>query len=291
MNGNLSYRRSFEQSYKDFANPTGGTFVIAHRGIWFDVPENSLPAIRIAMALGVDMVEIDVQKTADGHLILMHDETVDRMTNGKGNVADLTYGEIKQLKLKQSQGENPSLLTNESIPTLEEVMLVVKDKMFVNLDKCWDFREEVYQVLVKTGTVRQALFKSTADLDEVEAFLQTKSDRPEYMHVIQESNEQLLLKPNELFERIRPRAIEFIFEKEECLMTREEILDYFKGKCRIWMNTMWEELCAGHCDEQSFMNPMNGWGWVISKGANMIQTDYSEKVIRFLAGINANTSK
>lgn len=282
MNMNLSFRRSFEQSYEDFVNPIGGIFVIAHRGIWFDAPENSLPAIRASMELGVDMVEIDVQKTADGHLILMHDETVDRMTNGKGEIADITYNEFKQLKLKQSQGEIPSPLTNESIPTLEEAMLLVKDKIFVNLDKCWDYREEVYKVLVKTGTVKQALFKSTAELDEVEAFLQSKSERPEYMHVIQESNEQLLLKPNELFERIRPRAIELIFENEECLMTRQEVLDYFKGKCRIWINTMWGDLCAGHSDQRSFVTPMDGWGWGISKGANMIQTDYSEKLIQYL---------
>ncbi len=58
--------------------------VIAHRGDWRNAPENSILAIEKAVAMGVDIIEIDIQKTRDGQLVLMHDETVDRTTNGKG---------------------------------------------------------------------------------------------------------------------------------------------------------------------------------------------------------------
>ena len=63
--------------------------VISHRGDWRNYPENSIPAIESIIRMGVDMMELDVKMTKDSVLVLMHDKTVDRMTNGKGLVSDL----------------------------------------------------------------------------------------------------------------------------------------------------------------------------------------------------------
>jgi len=62
--------------------------VVAHRGDWRKFPENSIPAIQSCIAMGVDMVEIDLAMTKDSVLILMHDKTLDRTTTGKGKVSD-----------------------------------------------------------------------------------------------------------------------------------------------------------------------------------------------------------
>lgn len=93
--------------------------VTSHRGAGFLEPENTLRAIRRAIDLGADQVEIDVQLTRDGHLILMHDATVERTTNGTGVVADLTLTEIRQLDAGQG----------EHVPTLEEVLTLAKGKI------------------------------------------------------------------------------------------------------------------------------------------------------------------
>lgn len=93
--------------------------VTSHRGAGFLEPENTLRAIRRAIALGADQVEIDVQLTRDGSLVLMHDTTVDRTTNGAGNVADLTLEEIRQLDAGHG----------EQVPTLEEVLLLTDGKI------------------------------------------------------------------------------------------------------------------------------------------------------------------
>lgn len=69
--------------------------VAAHRGDWRYAPENSMAAIENAIKMGVDIVEIDIQKTKDGKLILMHDGTLDRTTTGKGKIADWTLDSIK----------------------------------------------------------------------------------------------------------------------------------------------------------------------------------------------------
>src|SRR5437868_7957496 len=71
--------------------------VIGHRGGRALAPENTLAAFRNAIRLGADYVEIDVRATRDGHLVIMHDSTVDRTTNGSGAVRDLDFATIRSL--------------------------------------------------------------------------------------------------------------------------------------------------------------------------------------------------
>lgn len=115
--------------------------VSAHRGSTSTAPENTLKSIREAARLGYELVEIDVQLTSDNELILMHDATVDRTTNGTGDVKDLTLEQIKSLVVDiDFAGKN----TDESIkiPTFEEaVSLCSRLGLGINIDcskKIWD---------------------------------------------------------------------------------------------------------------------------------------------------------
>ncbi|WP_433664791.1 glycerophosphodiester phosphodiesterase [Nocardia sp. CA-128927] len=93
--------------------------VIAHRGLASGLPENTLAAFRGAIALGVDAIEIDLRVTADGHVVVMHDDTVDRTTDGHGRVADLTLAEIKTLDAGRYAGP---AFGGERVPTYGEVL-------------------------------------------------------------------------------------------------------------------------------------------------------------------------
>src|SRR5262249_47833937 len=97
---------------------------IGHRGAAGHAPENTLAAIRRGIALGVNFVEIDVRRTADGVLVVLHDATVNRTTNGKGRVDRLSLQEVKQL----NAGDG------EHIPTLEEVLKVAVGKTGLMLE-------------------------------------------------------------------------------------------------------------------------------------------------------------
>ncbi len=101
-----------------FENLKGKFFVVAHRGASGYEPENTIRAIRRAIEMGVDAVEVDVRLTKDGYPILMHDETVDRTTNGTGKVSEMTLTELR--KLDAGKGEK--------VPLLEEALNEVKDK-------------------------------------------------------------------------------------------------------------------------------------------------------------------
>src|ERR1700754_805710 len=106
----------FKQISKEFLSPESKVILIAsHRGTHNDFPENSMSAFKKGIELGIDVIEADVRHTKDDSLVIMHDATVDRMTNGKGRVDEFTFEEIRKLRLKFN-----GQLTDEKIPTLEE---------------------------------------------------------------------------------------------------------------------------------------------------------------------------
>ena len=99
-------------------------YVAAHRGWKSKYPENTLEAFQAALTLDVDQLETDVRVTKDGALVLMHDATVDRTTNGSGKVSELTLAELKALDAGNGA----------KIPTLTEFMELVKDHPTITLD-------------------------------------------------------------------------------------------------------------------------------------------------------------
>ncbi|MFN4179863.1 MAG: glycerophosphodiester phosphodiesterase, partial [Armatimonadota bacterium] len=105
--------------------------VIAHRGFSGRYPENTLRSFREALNLSVDAIELDVRRTKDGILIVIHDETVDRTTDGKGHVRDLTWSEIQKLDAGSWKG---SEFAGERIPKLEEALELVSGQKVVFLE-------------------------------------------------------------------------------------------------------------------------------------------------------------
>jgi glycerophosphoryl diester phosphodiesterase len=103
---------------------TAGTkpLVYAHRGASGYAPENTMSAFKMAVELGSNGIECDVQMTKDGRLVICHDETVDRTTNGKGFIKDLNYDEIREL---DAGGWFDSGFKNERIPQFSELLKLV----------------------------------------------------------------------------------------------------------------------------------------------------------------------
>jgi glycerophosphoryl diester phosphodiesterase len=92
--------------------------ITAHRGASGYAPENTIASVKKALEIGVDRIEIDVQQTSDGIVVLLHDKTLDRTTSGKGKVGKMTFAELKDVK---ANGNFEPDFPNEAIPTLEQV--------------------------------------------------------------------------------------------------------------------------------------------------------------------------
>ncbi len=105
--------------------------IIAHRGASSYAPENTFAAFDRAFESGARHVELDVHSSRDGHIVVHHDDTLDRTTNGSGPVAEHTLADLK--KLDAGSWFNPEF-SNEKIPTLEEVLLQYKEKFYFHIE-------------------------------------------------------------------------------------------------------------------------------------------------------------
>lgn len=148
------------------------TAVAAHRCYFRKSPENSLAAIDDALELGVEFLETDTQTTADGVVILFHDSTVDRMTNGSGLVANKNFGNLSNLKLRNNR--NGGVLTEESIPTLEQALLKIKgENIYMHIEVKDKNFSGVVSVIKKTQMENQVVvFADTReDYDILDTFV------------------------------------------------------------------------------------------------------------------------
>jgi len=108
--------------------PTRG--LCAHRGVMQLLPENSLPSLREAARLGAHMIEFDLRIAKDGELVVFHDQNVQRMTQGRGDVAELTVEQLKQFRLLCPRTGLP---TEECIPLLSEALEILPRNVWLNL--------------------------------------------------------------------------------------------------------------------------------------------------------------
>jgi len=105
--------------------------LFAHRGASHYSPENTLVAFEIAIKQQADAIELDVKVTADGHVVVLHDQTVDRTTNGTGNVADMELAQIKEL----DAGIHFEIqFAGEKVPTLREVLIQCAKRIPINIE-------------------------------------------------------------------------------------------------------------------------------------------------------------
>jgi len=128
--------------------------VIAHRAGRALSPENTLGAIRKAISLGVDYVELDIRATKDGQLVIMHDGSVDRTTNGHGAVKDLTLAEIRAL---DAGSKFDPKYAGEKVPTFEEVLKLCKGKVCIYVDHKQAPTEQVLALIRKFGMEKRVV--------------------------------------------------------------------------------------------------------------------------------------
>lgn len=103
-----------------------------HRGAYSSAPENTLVGFQMAVQMDADGVELDVQLTKDGEIVVIHDETVDRTSNGQGWVKDFTLSEIKKFNFNKSGRTEPLFM---EVPTLAEVLELLKPtELTINIE-------------------------------------------------------------------------------------------------------------------------------------------------------------
>ena len=252
--------------------------VVAHRADWRNFPENSLEAIQSAIEMGVDMLEIDVQRTKDGVLILMHDHNLDRTTTGSGNIADTNWEDIAKLNLKDHQGN----VTTYKVPKLEDALLACKDRIMINLDKADRYFDEVFAMLERTGTTNLIVMKGGQPANEVKEKFGKYLEKVIYMPVMNIDKPESEQAIYDFLNDLKPLAFELCWNNPESEVPAK-MEKALKGRSLIWYNTLWDWLCAGHNDDKAVDDPDGTWGYMIDTlGARILQTDRPQLMIEYL---------
>ena len=219
--------------------------VIAQRAEHIRNPENSLSGIRAAIDLGADYVELDVRTTLDGRLVLMHDATVDRTTNGNGAVAQLTFDRIRALKLG-----------NDQVPTFEEALDTAHGKIDVYVDaKSLTPAALVHALETNDMRTNVVVYGPPAFLKSV------LSLRPEIKVMLEAANTDTL---RMLLKQLRPSVIAF---------SQQDFLDETIAVAKSARAGIFVDRLGNHDNAAA-------WQDAILRGATGIQTDKPGELVQ-----------
>lgn len=275
----LSAQNHVEQIREKLINcDSSSVIVVAHRGDWRNFPENSLEAIDNAIKMGVDIVELDVKRTKDGELILMHDRTLDRTTTGKGLVSENTLSDIRKLNLRNGC----NIRTIHKVPTLEEALLHAKGKIMINLDQADLYFDQIYELMKKTGTTKQIIMKGRKPVAEVKKQFGSYLKDVIYMPIVDLDVAGAEKQIEAFIKDMSPVAFELLFVKDTNLIPKK-LATTLNGRSLIWYNTLWDTMAGGHDDDMSLQNPDSGYGYLIDiLGCRIIQTDRPAYLLDYL---------
>ena len=256
--------------------------IFAHRGNWRNSAENSILAFQDCINEGLDGIEVDLQMTKDSVLIIMHDETLDRTTTGSGKVSDYTIDELRKLRLLNPIG----VKTRQTIPTFEQVLLLAKDKILIQVDKWKAYGQQVADLAKKYNCERQIILRTTDNSKTTKQKYGNLLDNLIVMPVlvckggkVDEENLQDFIK------NYSSPVMSFSFIREDYPILRK-IKNLQEMGYRIWFTSLWDTFNAGHDDELAVTDPDNSYGWLINHGANIIFSDNPILLKKYLIKIN-----
>ncbi|MBO9827796.1 glycerophosphodiester phosphodiesterase family protein [Xanthomonas sp. A2111] len=278
------------------ANPDGGIFVVAHRGCHNPAPahgfpghapENSLLGLERCVALGVDMLETDIRRAGDGTLVMFHDATVDRTTDGTGKVAELTWPQLARLRLRDDEGGADAPLTDQHPLTLQQMLAAAKGRIMLNLDVKAPIYAEVVDAVRRAGMERQVVVKTEVGVASQDLASMPPFDRINFTPV--------LLNPpgtDDLVQTVRtqtdgkvvPVAIELPRMRLAQLPAVAALAR--QRHVRLLVNTLWEGFVADvGGDADAVRDPEAVWGRLYRAGIGAFQTDEPEALLRYRASL------
>lgn len=275
------------------ADPRGGIVVVAHRGchnpaphhgMMTTVPENSRAALERCVAIGADMMETDVRRSADGVLVMIHDATVDRTTDGTGAVDRLTWDALSRLTLRDDEGGAKAALTDERMLTLDQMLALAKGRVMLNLDVKANIYAEVAAAVLRAGMEKQIVIKTEVGMDTPAMAAQPPFDRLLYMPIPLNPDRKadLAAIATRQMTGATPVGVELPWMDAAQLAP---IVAVAKAhRVRLWVNTLWEGFIAGYGgDEQALRDPDAVWGRLYRDGVTILQTDEPEALVRYRA--------
>jgi len=264
---------NFEKSIFEYRMEKGAPLLVAHRGVCgANIPCNSLAAYKIAVDQGADVVEIDVSISKDGEYYVFHPGTERVFLGIDRRLSDMIGEEIDSLYLL-NQDKIP---TSYKIPKLCEVLELLRGRAYINVDKFWTDVEGITREIRRAGVEKQVIIKTGVD---EKTLSQVREHASDLMFI------PIIKKDDGLVDRLIDMGInvigaEVLFDSEDAQVISDGYIASMHGRgLLVWVNSIiYDEravLSAGHSDDVALReSPDKGWGWLIDKNVDMIQTDW-----------------
>ena len=256
--------------------------IAAHRGLALgNVPCNTPAAFEFALAGGADIIELDVSVTADGQLLVFHPGMESAHTNSQKSFCEMTADEI-EAEICFTNVDN--VATQYKISKFTDVLMQLKDRCVVNVDKFWTAPDKISEAIRECGMVDQVILKTNFKAEDIENVRKYASDMP-YMPVVRKPEELESLFDDKMLNLV---GAEVLFDSEDSLFASPEYIKMLHDKgLLIWVNAIVYNykavLAAGHNDDISAEgHPENGWGWLADRGYDIIQTDFTGFIQTYL---------
>lgn len=258
-----------------------GVLVAAHRGVASgNIPCNTLAAFEAALRQGADILETDVILSDEGEMYIFHTKQEPNHLNKAIRLERLGREEVLSQRFVNVDNDE----TPYGVVTLDSFLETFKNRGLINLDHAWDFIPEVTAAIRRHGMEDQILMKTPAKLKFFQTMEQVAPDVM-FMPVLKEVDEFTpLLETMDL----NFVAAEVVFAREDSLMCSEEYIESHHRKGRkLWVNPLLysykAQLTAGHNDDIAVTSdPEYGWGWLVDKGYDILQTDWPLQLRLFL---------
>lgn len=260
-------------TYKDFiADPGRACAVVAHRGAWHGAPENSLAAIENAIALGCQIVELDIRRSADGELFLMHDETLARMAGINRDAETFTMAELQAIALREDDGGEGRAFTDQRIPTLKQALEVIRGRIFADLDlKDRGLFSQVAACARDMGAHMHVDLKTKVmTRDEVAWVRAQKIDGVPFMGMARFTADGIG-ETLDVLSELSPFMCEIRFDHLDTIARNREV--FARAGMALWFNTLDQPGSGEWSDSAALADPDLIWGRLIDAGISVIQTD------------------
>lgn len=281
MFGKENYRHINENLNRRFQEK--GCLIAQHRGARCgNIVGNTLPAFKASFLLGADMVELDVSRSTDGTLYCFHDTTEELNLRIHTNIEQLSDRVIGELQQYNSIWE-PS---GSGVQRLEEVLAAFSNGELYNVDRSWGKLQETFALLKKyPHTLQQALMKAPAKAELLDRY-EEEPTKFMFMPIIRKREDiDLALS----YENINLVGFELLAKSEDDGMWQDELIEelhekgYFVWYNAITLSGLEKHIkTAGHDDDRSIKEGFDeGWGVLIDKGIDVIQTDWPGLLSRY----------
>lgn len=252
--------------------------ITAHRGTsGGNIPCNTMAAYEIAYRQGADMLEIDLNMSADRHLIIFHPGMEPCHLGFSGSVRRCTLTQIQDM-LRYLNYDRTQ--TEWTLCTFDDVLEEFKDKCYINVDKFWDYPEEIAKAIKHHNMMDQIVVK-TGPSEKVFDILEQVAPEIMFLPIYNGKDNEVKTTHEELKKRsINYIGAELVFDNEDCYVGSPEFRNILHREDRIvWGNAILYDyrvpLAAGHSDDISLTkDPDLGWGWLADNEFDIIQTDW-----------------